>query len=536
MHQRNSKCAISVDASEVLGSLRPIWRSFGYDELNWTYTPRGKRCFQKIGELSAQGTYYIRTHHAFTSGSGLSTPTRGSGNVYSESSEGGPAYNYLFLDQVCETFLKNNCKPIIELGFMPDALSRGPGPGITYSYDCNNLWLYPPKNYNKWEELVFQTVSHYVQKYGEDEVSKWYWELWNEPDSPIFFKGNIKDYCKLYDYSVSGAVRALPDVKIGGPGVGGNIRFLEKFLKHCSHGKNFTTGERGTRLNFISFHAKGTEWPIPGQKEERPFLEGIINQLSRYDRILKRYSEYSSIELLFDECDMAVATNFGLYDYPFYKFNNTHYYPVFVIRTAKAILDYMMLHDLNLTLFTTWAFYLEGKRFFEGNRALFTNEDIKKPVFNAFAMLERLGNLRVRLDSNSEQTSLLANHSSRAIDGLATLTDDRSAEVLIWYFNEDQEAKGEAEIELHIKNLPFTPDPAKVKQFRIDIQHSNSYSLWLDSGAPQDPSKEQIQQIQKRDSLELIDAPEIDLSGSGDLRCSICLPVHSASLIRFGAV
>ena len=144
---------VFIDCSKKLGAVSPVWRSFGYDELNWTYTPRGKEIYREIGKLSTH-PYYIRCHHTFTTGNGLSTPTRGLGNVYHISKNGRPIFDFTSLDLVIETMLQNNCKPIIELGFMPDNLSAGPKPKVTYFCSQNELYKYPPKDHRKWEALV----------------------------------------------------------------------------------------------------------------------------------------------------------------------------------------------------------------------------------------------------------------------------------------------------------------------------------------------------------------------------------------------
>src|SRR5207245_2304207 len=52
-----------------LGPLRRIWTSFGYDEINWTSTPAGKRALRVIGEFAEQ-PYYVRSHYIFNSGIG----------------------------------------------------------------------------------------------------------------------------------------------------------------------------------------------------------------------------------------------------------------------------------------------------------------------------------------------------------------------------------------------------------------------------------------------------------------------------------
>lgn len=505
-----------IDSSDVLGPLPAIWRSFGYDEINWTYTPRGKRIFHEISKLS-QSPYYIRCHNTFTSGNGLSTPTKGSTNICRVTAAGQIEFDFTLLDQVIETFLQNNCRPIIELGFMPDSLSKAPRPKPTYDYRGSELWKYPPRDYRNWQELIYETVKHYVEKFGADEVRNWYWEVWNEPDTPGFFSGSLKDYLKLYDFAAAGATKAFPEIKIGGPALAHQPKFLKKFLKHCVQEKNFATGERGSRLDFISLHAKGTGWPLPGLPFQMPSLQKIMGQLESYRAVIQKYPQLRQTEILLDECDMAVGTNFGMFDFPEYEFHNSEYYPVFVIRMAKRVFDFIQQHELPVRLFTTWAFYYEGKRFFEGNRALFDNENIKKPIFNAFQLFEMLGETRLNLCSVAAPARV---SEPPPIDGLATRDEAGNLAVCIWNFDENPQRTGSQRIELEIRprahfdipRNPLSKSDGLIKRFQIDGEHSNSYAIWKRLGAPQDPTPAQIAQMKESEGLELVESVKVVVS------------------------
>jgi len=533
---------IIVDASDVIGPLPAIWRSFGYDEINWTYAPRGKRVFREIAKLSRE-PYYIRCHNTFTSGNGLSTPTKGSTNVCRVNAAGQIEYDFTLLDQVLDTFLRNNCKPIIELGFMPDALSNAPRPKPTYDYRGTDLWKYPPRHYRRWQELVFETVKHYVEKYGADEVRTWYWEVWNEPDTPGFFTGSIKDYLKLYDFAVAGAVSAFADIRIGGPALAHQSKFLDKFLKHCTEGKNFATGASGTRLDFISLHAKGTGWPLPGLPFQMPSLNKIMRQLESYRSVIQKYPQLRQTEILLDECDMAVGTNFGMYDFPEYEFHNSEYYPAFVARMAKHLFDFIRESGWPVRFFTTWAYYYEGKRFFEGNRALFDNENIKRPIFNVFQLFEMLGEKRLSLQS----IPVAGKSSTQEIDGLATRDAAGNLTICIWNFEENLAKAGSATVELEVRaglksDIPLNPSRSvgtgsskenfRIERFQIDAEHSNAYSLWRKLGAPQDPAPEQIEQIKNVEGLQLVETKKGSASSDGKLNYQFELQQPGVCLIK----
>ncbi|MFZ5518491.1 MAG: GH39 family glycosyl hydrolase [Candidatus Zhuqueibacterota bacterium] len=512
---------IRIDSGEIIGPFRPIWRSFGYDEINWTYTPRGKRLFDEISRLSPE-PYFIRCHNAFTSGNGLSTPSAGSCNVYSVTEQGEVIYDFSLLDQVVETILSHHAKPIVELGFMPDTLSSGPAPKPTYNYDRSKLWTYPPRNYAAWQQLVFSTVRHFVEKYGAKEIETWYWEVWNEPDFSGFFRGTVKDYCRLYDHSVAGAVAALPTIRIGGPALAASSAFLEKFLAHCARGKNAASRQRGTRLDFISFHAKGNGWPITGVPFEMPSLAAILAAVKKYRQVIAKFPQYQATECLFDECDMAVATNYGMYDFPELEFNNTAYYPAFLVRMVKYLSDFIERENLPISCFTTWAFYFEGKRFFEGNRSLVTNENIKLPVFNAFPLLEKLGRTRIQLDAAGFPIT----------DGLATKSAPDRIEVALWNFDETQANSSPAGILLRVVRLPQHLKRAAIRRYQIDAQHSNAYSAWKEMGSPQYPTDSELAALRSRQNLELIEEVHSVEVRQGNLEYSLTLPACSVCVVQ----
>jgi xylan 1,4-beta-xylosidase len=131
-------------------------------------------------------------------------------------------YDWHIVDSIFDTYIKRGMKPIAEIGFMPEALSVKPAPyrhdwkpGVSYDRIYTG-WAYPPKDYNKWGELVYQWVKHSIQRYGEKEVRSWWWEVWNEPNIG-YWKGTEDEFFALYDYAADAVKRACPGARIGGP-------------------------------------------------------------------------------------------------------------------------------------------------------------------------------------------------------------------------------------------------------------------------------------------------------------------------------
>src|SRR5882757_1374377 len=159
---------IQVDAGTNEGPARPVWSFFGYDEPNYTYAENGKKLLGELRGLSA-APVYVRVHNLLTSGDGTASLKWGSTNAYTEDSAGNPVYDWRIVDRIFDTFREKGITPLVEVGFMPEALSTHPQP---YKHDFPNGniftgWAYPPKDYAKWEELVYQFAKHLRERYGE---------------------------------------------------------------------------------------------------------------------------------------------------------------------------------------------------------------------------------------------------------------------------------------------------------------------------------------------------------------------------------
>src|SRR4051812_33674973 len=195
---------IRVDAAKSLGELKPIWRFFGADEPNYATMKDGKKLLGELGELRPQEVYF-RAHNLLNTGDGTPALKWGSTGAYGEDN-GRPIYNWTILDRIFHTYRARGVRPYAQIGFMPQALSIQPEPyqhewrpGLNYN-KISTGWAYPPKDYAKWAELVFQWVNHCVERYGRAEVEHWYWEVWNEPNGASYWHGTPEDFYKLHDY------------------------------------------------------------------------------------------------------------------------------------------------------------------------------------------------------------------------------------------------------------------------------------------------------------------------------------------------
>ena len=105
----------------------PIWNYFGYDEPNYTYSSNGKKLLGELAALSPKPAY-VRVHNLLTTGDGSASLKWGSTNIYTEDVAGKPVYSWTILDRIFDTFRAAGIKSLVEIGFMPEALSAHPQP------------------------------------------------------------------------------------------------------------------------------------------------------------------------------------------------------------------------------------------------------------------------------------------------------------------------------------------------------------------------------------------------------------------------
>jgi xylan 1,4-beta-xylosidase len=529
---------IKVLADQSQGPLPPIWNYFGYDEPNYTYAPNGQKL---LGELSAMSSapVYVRVHNLLTTGDGSASLKWGSTNAYTEDANGNPIYSWTIIDRIFDTFRANKITPLVEVGFMPEALSTHPEP-YRHNFPEGSIytgWAYPPKDYQKWAELVFRFVGHLHERYGDAETKTWMWEVWNEPDI-AYWKGTPEEYFKLYDFTVDAILRAFPQARVGGPDSTGPsypkaAEFLRAFLEHCAHQKNYVSGKVGTRLDFISFHPKGSPRWIGDHVQM-----GIARQLASIDegvKIVASFPEWRATPIILGESDPEGCAACPARDNPQNAYRNGELYATYTAEVLNNTLALAARAQTNVAGSVTWAFEFEDQPYFAGFRELATN-GIDKPVMNAFRMFSLLGNERISVTSSAalatEEIVRAGVRGQPDINAIATLKN-HEIEILIWNYHDD-DIPASATIDLEVSGLPAQISQAQLEHFRIDSTHSNAFTMWKVLGAPQSPSAQQSQEIENAGQLQLLSSPSWLPVEHGATRLQFTLPREGLSLIRIG--
>lgn len=538
--QTSQSANIEAHFDQPEGLISPVWNYFGYDESNYTYAPNGKKLLAELAATNA-GPVYVRTHNLLTSGDGTASLKWGSTNVYTEDASGHTVYSWGILDQIFDTFHNAGVKPLVEIGFMPKALSTHPEP---YRHDfprgkvgdIYTGWAYPPNNYQKWSELVFQFVRHLRERYGDAEVKTWLWEVWNEPDIG-YWKGTPEEYFKLYDFSVEAVLRAFPEARIGGPDTTGpgNAKaadFLRAFLDHCAHQTNYANGKVGSRLDFISFHPKGS----PSWQGDHVQM-GISRQLAAIEqgfKITASFPEWRNTPIILGESDPEGCAACSAKENPQNSYRNGPLYGAYTVEVLNNILALKKQEQINFLGAVTWAFEFEDQPYFAGFRELATN-GLDKPVLNAFRMLGLLGRERVCVTSSGAlATETIVRDGVRAqpdINALATRMD-HEVEILLWNYHDDDIPFPATSVDLVIRGLPVNVKRGLLEHFRVDDTHSNAFTAWKEMGSPQFPSENEYKLLESASQLQLLTSPAWVEMPQGSVKVQFTLPRSGLSLVR----
>lgn len=467
---------IFVNLGVKTGTWNPaVIANLGYDPIYKDTVNRDlKDAWQQIRESEA--LFYARCHNIFSD-------SDWGCKVYSEDAKGNPRYDWSRVDEVLDTFLNAGVRPIIECDFMPDALAEGK---IVRNYSGGAINL--PKNYERWKELVRQLVLHCEKRYGQNEVRRWYFEPWNEPDVKLYWIGggsptkyeDIVRFFRLYDYFAAGAKDADPFVRVGGPALGGcniDYNFAKYFLIHCVRGENFATGKKeGAPIDFISWHAYGD-------------LNYILDVNERYRRILEvETPSLAKLERHLTEWGQELGKDDN------WPRTQNHYETAFTCALLREVLD---KSEAKVDLMLRWG-GLTGA-YFQGWRSLFTRiEDRTVPtaIFNLYRLLGKMSPSRVQFTINVDD---------RSAGAFATSNSPNTAQVLLWRFDEkNHESVGpERKFTVNIRGFQERIRTVEAFEYRIDGEHCDAWSEWARLGKPKPASAEQATAIYEKGILSV---------------------------------
>lgn len=535
---QGSPVSIQVDASKPIGDMVPFWSYFGYDEPNYTTRKDGRKLLTELQQLSPVPVY-VRTHNLLTSKGNSPGPDLkwGFTDAYTEDAQGNPIYNWVVVDSIVDTYIQNGMKPLMEIGFMPKDLSSRPEPYEHSWSKGGNLWTgwtYPPKDYDKWRELVYQWVTHSIERYGKQEVKTWLWEVWNEPDI-AYWSGTFEEYCMLYDYAADGLKKACAECTIGGPHTTSPrsdkaYDYLTRFIEHCLRGKNYATGKTGAPLQYIGFHAKGSPEFIDGHIRMNMGVQ--LKDIQRAFEAVNSFPELKGIPIIVGECDPEGCAACSTTRDPKFGYRNGAMYSSYTAASFARIYALMDQYQVNLKGVVSWSFEFEDQEWFAGFRELATH-GIDKPVLNVFRMFGMMDGKRIAVQTAGglSAADIISKGVTEQNDiGAMAAKNQHSIGVMVWNYHDDDVTGSSSAVELKVTGI----DAGKVlvHHYRIDQQFSNSFEKWKAMGQPQQVTAEQYAELESAGQLQLYTSPEWKEAKNQNIVLKFDLPRQGVSLIQ----
>jgi len=528
---------ITVNASDTIGEMKPFWSFFGYDEPNYTTRANGKKLLKELKDLSPTKVY-IRTHNLLTSKGNSKGPDLkwGFTDAYKEDANGNAVYNWITVDSIVDVFIKGGMKPLMEIGFMPEDLAAKPEPYEHNWSKGGNLWTgwtSPPKDYNKWRELIYQWVKHSIERYGKEEVTTWLWEVWNEPDIP-YWSGSFDEYCKLYDYASDGLKKACSECTIGGPHTTSprgdkGYNYLTKFIEHCLHGTNYANGKTGSPLGYNLLVGKSSP-SINFRLYSSCVHKVLVLQLNL--QAVNSFPELKNIPVIIGECDPEGCAACSEKREPRYAYRNGTVYSSYTAASFAKIYELTDKYKINLRGAVSWSFEFENQEWFAGFRDLATN-GVDKPVLNIFRMFGKMEGQRVTVKSTNgvsvEETIGKGIRNNNDVNAIAGKSNNSIA-AMVWNYNDADIKSEDAIIKLHINGLP--KKKITIQHYRVDSAYSNSFEKWKAMGKPQQLTDKQFKELEKAGQLQEINMPVNKITDKGTVELNFNLPRQGVSLIK----
>lgn len=522
---------IDVDAGVSRGAYKPLWNWWGYDEPNYTYTANGKKLLKAFTELSPEAPR-VRTHNLLTSGDGKYALKWGSTNAYTEDANGNPVYDWTIMDQIFDAYVEAGNIPLIQVGFMPEALSDDPGP-YRHSWSLEDRyatimtgWAMPPNNLKKWGDLIHAWARHLADRYGEAKVRSWPWEVWNEPDGH-YWKGTVREFFDMYVVTAKAIKSALPGARVGGPHTCGAFNnpkaqvFLREFL-------GYVVAENAP-IDFIAFHAKGN--PVIWKDHVRMGLHKQLRDIEANLAIVNEFPSLRHLPTVIGESDPEGCAACSARVHPQNGYRNGPLYGAYVVESMMRTYELSQRAGIEIEGAVTWAFLFEEQPWFDGFRDMATN-GVDKAVLNAFRMMGKLKGdwIEAKSDHALPIESILE-HGVREqpdVNSVAT-RDDKGVSILVWNYHDDDVVDGAARVTVNLAGLPTGQH--KVTHYRMDHDHSNAYGVWKAMGSPQDVKGADYARLEAAGQLATLETTTVSASG-GKAALAMTLPRQGVSLLR----
>jgi len=448
---------LCIDCKEREGGISHFWNALGFDNFHDIAMPELGPLWDHLGQTNI--FRWLRCH-----------------GVFRDNELDSPDWKRFAAQKFClDRMLKSGMKPILELSRIPRPFAN-PNHPLGFCGDERG-----------WMSFVSEFVTFLLNTYGRDEVQRWYFEFWNEPDhkfwagdQPLEWRSHsnmqiIADYCRMYDWTAHAVRNVCPALRVGGPAAAGNSIFIREFLLHCREGANAATGGRGAPLDFFSCHV------YSNSPERFPYMANILGRLLEVrDRVPQYYGK--AIPILLTEWGITWGGGWTSEECPV-EHRNTLYSAAFTLKLVKELIRF----DFDVALFwgfSEWTWNRNTRTDFNGQRALFTNSHLERPAVAAYRLLDKLQGESCRVHRMTDTNN---------VDALCCMAAKR-LDVVFWHHDPDPFGRAyPSKTEIILEHVPAGKAILRLEGW---TREHNTYAEWVRLGRPRQPSEAQRSQIE----------------------------------------
>ena len=453
--QSPGEIVLSIDAQAAGRPFPHVWEQmFGSGRAILSLRESYRADLRQVKTITGFG--YVRFHGILDDEVG----------VYNHDRAGKPYYNFSYVDQIYDGLLANGVRPFVEISFMPKQLAANPTPHAFWYKPYPS----PPADPTEWAQLITAFTQHLVARYGADEVAKWYFEVWNEPNID-FWTGDPKEetYYALYDVTARAIKKVDPDLRVGGPSTA-QAAWVDRFIEHCHDSQ--------TPFDFVSTHIYGNEDPVN--------VFGNATPVARKDMVA------AAIRKVHDQVAQSSAPQTPII---ISEYNATYLNQSSV--TDSAFMGPWLANNIaecdglaSMVSYWTFSDVFEEQgviqKPFYGGYGIVAERGIPKAAFRAFELLHQLGDQRLMPDAKN---ALVTRRGSGNRGGAIVLA--------LWNYAEPGQKTAPQAFRLKLSNTTRK----KYRLQLLDPSHGSALAAWNAIGKPATPSLTQIDKLKEASRL-----------------------------------
>lgn len=416
---------------------------------------------------------YVRCYNWLGDGVPKNRPEWFSGCRVARQSGGQVVYQWDGLERVIDNLIASGVKPFIVCGGVPDALAAGPIRRNEGGQAVNR-----PKDYAQYGDMLKQMFQRLEKTYGPEEVRTWYFEAWSQPDHEGSWEGGrpapfredttaqmVEPFTRLYDQIVAAADSVDPKIRVGGPGLAGDLSFFRRFLAHCAGGANTAVaGKTGARLDFISWQRYGT---VPDIVKWNSELRGIVET---------EFPQLKGAQFVLSECGTG-------------PIEGARASTCYEAARMAALLDANARSARPMDMMFRTGDLIDDH--FDGFRPLITRigqNTVPLPAFRLFWLLSKMSEDRLKTEP-AAGVGVLATRSP------AKSMRSNAIQALVYRYDPSQLTSDGAAVPVKVrfKGLPSNLLRLPMRVYRIDPEHNAVYEPWEAAGKPR-PAEKSIEE------------------------------------------